>query len=476
MIIIGYARVSKREQAFDSHALEQQQARLKTAGASKIWTDIQSGTRDDRQQFNEVMELVKSRQVDEVIVTRIDRLGRSLLSCRQALDHFRETKVKLTVLDGSIDLSTVSGRTQANMMAVWAEMESENISERARHGWEYLRHRQVAMNPPFGYIKVDNRHELDHQPFLCLIANQQELSKAAIARGIIDTFFVAKSLRATVKQVNSKYGIARFNYISPKSGFKVAGVFQWSPSGLKRWLTNPVLCGHLSYLRDCDQPIVIKNTHLKHRLVTDKEFQQIQSMIDHNQAVRGWGFRALKYPLSGLITCAECGGACYSLTAGTRGKGTKPRDYYYFQCKNYRMNACSQKKSVRMDIAESAVVHALAEKFDEIAAFVATPQEYVEPLELQSLRSQLSGLEQLGCNPAIDMAVAHIKQQIENYQSLQLTKIGINQELRQQFQEIFKNTFVLQSPNESEKSEIYRLFVQKVVVRDGQVLDVILKI
>jgi site-specific DNA recombinase len=44
-IILGYARVSTREQALNSHALEQQQARLKEAGATKIYTDVQSGRR-----------------------------------------------------------------------------------------------------------------------------------------------------------------------------------------------------------------------------------------------------------------------------------------------------------------------------------------------------------------------------------------------------------------------------------------------
>ena len=91
MRILGYSRVSKREQAEGTHALEQQIARLEKAGAIEIYTDIQSGTRDDRRQFNQVMELVKSKHIDEVIVTRIDRPGRSLLS---VLDILPDLKVQ----------------------------------------------------------------------------------------------------------------------------------------------------------------------------------------------------------------------------------------------------------------------------------------------------------------------------------------------------------------------------------------------
>ncbi|MFN6453089.1 MAG: zinc ribbon domain-containing protein [Nostoc sp. EfeVER01] len=61
---------------------------------------------------------------------------------------------------------------------------------------------------------------------------------------------------------------------------------------------------------------------------------------------RGYGTTALKYPLSGLIFCGECRSACYSVT-GSRGRNL-PGLNYYFQCKNWRLRACSQKQMVRM--------------------------------------------------------------------------------------------------------------------------------
>jgi DNA invertase Pin-like site-specific DNA recombinase len=82
-LLVGYARVSSREQAVDSHALEQQIARLEAAGATKIFQDIQSGSRDDRPALNELMDLVHNRKIDEVIITRIDRLARSLTKLRE---------------------------------------------------------------------------------------------------------------------------------------------------------------------------------------------------------------------------------------------------------------------------------------------------------------------------------------------------------------------------------------------------------
>ena len=79
----GYARKSKGE----PESLEMQISRLRKAGADEILADIKSGRTDERSQFKELLKLIESGRVTEIIVTRIDRLGRSLVSlCRvQAL-------------------------------------------------------------------------------------------------------------------------------------------------------------------------------------------------------------------------------------------------------------------------------------------------------------------------------------------------------------------------------------------------------
>lgn len=150
MKVIGYARVSSREQAENSHALEQQTARLYSAGAMEVYADVESGSRDERDRFNKVIELVKANAIDEVIVTRLDRLTRSLPTLRSVLDVFQKQGVNLRALDDSIDLSTAAGKFHLNMLGALAEMEVDRLSERVRHGWAHLRERKVAMNPPFG--------------------------------------------------------------------------------------------------------------------------------------------------------------------------------------------------------------------------------------------------------------------------------------------------------------------------------------
>ena len=72
---IGYARVSTSS-GEQLSALESQVARVEAAGVARIITDIESGLSNEREGMNELLGLIDSRQVTEVVATRIDRLGR----------------------------------------------------------------------------------------------------------------------------------------------------------------------------------------------------------------------------------------------------------------------------------------------------------------------------------------------------------------------------------------------------------------
>ena len=75
-MIYGYARVSTKGQAKDGNSLESQQAALKTAGAEKIYVDSFTGTKMNRPQFSELVDVLKPG--DTLIVTKLDRFARSI--------------------------------------------------------------------------------------------------------------------------------------------------------------------------------------------------------------------------------------------------------------------------------------------------------------------------------------------------------------------------------------------------------------
>ena len=509
MRIIGYGRVSSREQAENSHALEQQLHRLKDAGASELFSDVESGTKDERKSLNVVIDLVKAKAIDEVVVTRLDRLTRSLLTLRKVLDVFREHNVNLRALDDSIDLSTAAGKFHLNMLGALAEMEVDRLSERVKHGWAHLRERKVAMNAPFGYVKMNDRHELDHTPFLCLMSSRPEdqrlwgtsevwghkaapawdettppavegLSKSVIAREIIEAFFENRTLRLTLRAINERYGIQVFahnNEPGKAKGGRVSwGILRFSTTGLRTWLTNPVLQGHLSYLRGGEykgRAEVHYNTHSDQRIITDQEATEIQAILSHNYKVRGYGATALKYPLSGLIFCAECRGSCYSMK-GSRGK-SQPGYNYYFQCKNWRTRSCSQKAVVRMDKTEEAVIDALIQRTEAIHALASQPAENVDSPEAKALRAELAFYESAPGHRAEAIKI-ELRQQIQAFQQNLQHQDARLSENRDLLLQVFSDRTYWTTLLDEEKRQIYRALVEKVIVRDGGVEQIVLKV
>jgi len=493
-MIIGYARVSSREQAENSHALEQQIERLKAAGAEKVFSDVESGSKDDRKSFLTLMDWCCSGLCPQVIVTRLDRLTRSLPTLRKTITQLQEAGVTLVALDDSIDTSTAAGKFQINILGALAEMEVDRLSERVRHGWAHLRDRKVAMHPPFGYTKVNNKHELDYTPFLCLLACPIqpladrhtklsvelpiEFSSAQIADYLFHAFFKVQTLRGTLRWMNETYGIQTFahnNESGQSKGGRVArGLFRFSVGGLRDWLTNPILQGHLSYLRGRaykGREQIIYNTHKP--LITAEEARQIEMTLAHNKQVRGYGSTALKYPLSGLVFCGECRGAFYSMKGG---RGKTPGYNYYFQCKNWRTRGCSQKAVIRMELAESAVIDTLLARSEAIANIAATPEQETESAELQALRQELQYYQAAPGGRAAEI-VADLKTQIETFmrQGLQVSSSTLaNRELLVQCFSDRSTWETLMTPEE--KRDIYRALVKQITIRDGQVQSVSLNV
>lgn len=490
----GYARVSSREQSQNSNALEQQIERLKAAGASEILIDVESAWKGkQRPNLDKLMAMVRSHHIDEVVVTRLDRLSRQGLKSFQIFEEFLSAGVILRALDEPFDLTTAAGRAMAGQLVVFAQFHSDQKAESIIHGWEHLRERKIAVNPPFGYCKVNDHHELDHTLFLCLIDGQQEFSKADIARDIVNAFLERKTLRLALREINTRYGIQTFAHNNKagekKKGGRVAqGVFKFSPAGLRNWLLNPVLRGHLPYLRrDSDRLQIHYDTHPDHKLISDAEFREIESILAHNQQVRGYGSTALKYPCSGLVFCAECRASCYSLSGANnyhkaKKLGIPPDLNYYFQCKNWALRSCNNKKVIRMEVVEAAVINALIQKAAQITAVAQTvtkPTIEPESPEMQKLQSQLFQLQQVNAiapNDAIKTAMAQIESQITQLRYSLSKSQEINTASHELLLWAFSDPELWMNASNDDKKRVYRELVEAVVVQDAQVVEVRLKI
>jgi DNA invertase Pin-like site-specific DNA recombinase len=389
---VGYARVSSREQAENLNALEQQVARLKAAGATEILIDVESGrgaSEAKRLEFHRLLKLVESGSIGKVVITRLDRLGRNLPTLRKALELMAAHGVALVALDESIDMSTAAGKFQMQMLGALAEMESDRLSERIQHGKTHFRQQKRASHPPFGYVTLDFKHHLNRQVLLTTISDRVEWSEADLARWLVDTYIDARSLNQSLVLFTEKFGFRPF----------------WQPA-FRRWLRSPVLLGHLVYYPKSPNPEIHRDQH--EPLISQGEQDEIFGILASNKVRGGFGFMAgrAKYPLSGLVKCAECGG-------GMVVAGSSTTEIKYYTCSRARLRSCTNHRHTSMRVLELAAIEAI----QAAAAKVATLGDGLSSKpatnsKLSELESQLEALLKIGKNPAIELAIAGLRDQI----------------------------------------------------------------
>lgn len=133
----GYARVSSTGQSVDA-----QLEALDAAGCEVIRSEKVSGTsREGRTELQNLLEFV--RDGDSLVVTRIDRLARSVRDLQEIVHHLRSRGVSLVATEQPIDTSTPAGKAFLDMLGVFAEFETNLRRERQAEGIEKAKARGV---------------------------------------------------------------------------------------------------------------------------------------------------------------------------------------------------------------------------------------------------------------------------------------------------------------------------------------------
>src|SRR5216684_559496 len=169
-----YARVS----TFDQHTIPLQIRALREYAARRGWTiamqvkEVGSGAAQ-RELREKLLDAARRRDIDVVLVWRLDRWGRSvadLVSTLQELEHLGVGFVSLTE---ALDLTTPAGRAMAGLLAVFAEFERDILRERVRAGLAHARQQGKQLGRPPSVV-----HNAAEVRKLC----RQGISKSEIAR------------------------------------------------------------------------------------------------------------------------------------------------------------------------------------------------------------------------------------------------------------------------------------------------------
>ena len=130
----GYARVSTRSQTDDS-----QLDALTSAGCERIWTDTASGKLARRPEWDKCLDYLRAG--DELVITRLSRMARSVRHLTEIAALLADRSVDLVVLKQGIDTTTPAGRFLFHVIGAMDEMLADLISEGTLEGLQAARAR-----------------------------------------------------------------------------------------------------------------------------------------------------------------------------------------------------------------------------------------------------------------------------------------------------------------------------------------------
>ena len=177
MSISGYARASTLDKDFSI-----QHAALKMAGSEVIRAEKASGTgRDGRTELQALLEFLRAG--DTLVVTRIDRLARSLKDLQNIVHELKAKGVALKATEQPVDTGTAAGKAFLDMLGVFAEFETNLRRERQLEGISAAKARGVynGRKPSIDAAEV-RRLQSDENLGPAAIARRLGIGRASVYR------------------------------------------------------------------------------------------------------------------------------------------------------------------------------------------------------------------------------------------------------------------------------------------------------
>lgn len=425
--VVGYARVSTHS-GEQLAALETQEERLKAAGVDRIITDVQSGRDNGRAGYMELCDLIARRQINAVVVTRIDRLGRTAADCDALIAYAVKHGIELRALNGgSIESASPYGFAMSRTMTTMAELESRMLSLRIRSALEQKRLTGAPLRgrAPWGYRISADRLHFEPDPV-----------EWPRARRFIDSL--------------EDHGYRMSTTLRTWQAAGQGPIPLSCTAAVRQWLMNPVLRGGIGYKRiKAHFTEVVWSQH--EALITEHEYETV--IRRHENASRMWGANVNHAPrlLTGLCRCAHC---------RTKMPYISGRKIPSLFCKTYGCPA--HYKTIHASDIVAEINKALSARAADLAAAVA--QESPEALALKRSIEELESRH----DPDLAPAIAIKRQKMQNLHNAPAPDQSLLAALR--------NPSFWGHATETELREVYVDLVQEVTVLDQKVQAVELRL
>ena len=180
-----YARVSTHDQ----QTLPLQIRALREYAAKRRWTivaqikEVGSGA-SQRKLRATLLASARRREIDVVLVWRLDRWGRSVADLVSTLQELQHLGVAFVSLTEALDLTTPAGRAMAGLLAVFAEFERGILRERVRAGLDHARQqgKRLGRPPSVVHCAVEAQKLYRRGSSKSEIARRLQISRTSVRR------------------------------------------------------------------------------------------------------------------------------------------------------------------------------------------------------------------------------------------------------------------------------------------------------
>jgi site-specific DNA recombinase len=326
MTVGVYIRVSKQEQALEGYSIEAQKERLTAYCKAQGWTDYRyyieegvSGRDTDRPKLKLLLSHIQGGQIKTLLVYRLDRLTRSVIDLHRLLKFLQDHGCAFKSATEMYDTTTANGRMFMGIVALLAQWESENMSERIKMALEQ---------------KVSEGERVGNIPYGFDLTEDEKLIKNEKSVVVLDM----------IEKVKSGWSINRVaNYLNLVNNDR-----EWRANTVLRILRNPALYGATKW-----NDKVFENTH--EGIITKEEFLKLQQILD-DRAVHHRRDVKSTYLFQGVLICPSCGRPL-SVNRYIR----KRKDGSEYQGAIYRCQVCLKEGKKVFAIGEQRFLEALKE-------------------------------------------------------------------------------------------------------------------
>ena len=182
-----YARVSTHDQQTLSMQVKAMQEYAQNRGwkVEKEVEETSSGAKE-RKKREEILQAAQRREIDVILVWKLDRWGRSLADLITSLQDLNTLGVSFVSITESLDFTTPSGKAMAGMLAVFAEFERDMLRERVKAGIAHARSKgKPHGRPKTASLKTAEVKELHKKGYnKSQIAKKLGVSRTSVRRAL----------------------------------------------------------------------------------------------------------------------------------------------------------------------------------------------------------------------------------------------------------------------------------------------------